>query len=213
MLASESTLLLFATHLGNSNISYATIKIYLSAVRHMHVTTGMHNFFTQQLTPWLQQVLKGIQKSQTLVHPPRERLPITMQIMEDTMQLLSQRPKSYMNVMTWAACCLAFFKFLRVSEFTIPFDDLFNQGCHLCLSDIAIDNRDNPKNATSKDKAIKNRPLSQGSQHLSGCDWERPMSHKRHSSIFSVERQSFWPFAYALRWQRPYSETLQGGIG
>ena len=48
MLASESTLLLFATHLANS---YATIKIYLLAVRHMHVTAGMHNFFTQQLTP------------------------------------------------------------------------------------------------------------------------------------------------------------------
>ena len=64
MPASESTLLLFATHLANSNISYATIKMYLSAVRYMHVTVGMHNFFIQQLTPQLKQVLKVIQKSQ-----------------------------------------------------------------------------------------------------------------------------------------------------
>ena len=128
------------------------------------------------------------------------------------MQLLSQRPKSYMNVMTWAACCLAFFGFLRFSKFTIPSDDLFDQGCHLCLSDVVIDNRDNPKTLQVNIKQSK-IPLSQGSQHLPGCDWERPMSHKRHSSIFSIERQSFWPSVNALRRQRPYSTTLQGGIG
>ena len=83
MPASESTLLLFATHLATSSISYATIKIYLSAVGHMHITAGMDSFFNQQLTPQLQQVLKGIQKSQSLTHPPRVRLPIIIQIMEN----------------------------------------------------------------------------------------------------------------------------------
>ena len=158
MLASESTLLLFATHLANS---YATIKIYLLAVRHMHVTAGMHNFFTQQLTPWLQQVLKSIQKSQTLTHPPRVHLPITIQIMEDIMQLLSQRSKTYTNVMTWAACCLL--GFLCVSKFTLPYDDLFDQGCHLCLSDITIDNQDNPKTLQVKIKQSKTDPFARES--------------------------------------------------
>ena len=162
MPASESTLLLFATHLATSNISYTTIKIYLSAIRHIHVTAGVHSYFSQQLTPQLQQVLKGIQKSQTLTHPPRVRLPITIQIMENILQLLSQRPKSYMNVMTWAACCLAFFGFLRVSEFTVPSDNQFNQACHLCLSDIAIDNRDNPQMLQVKIKQSKTDPFRKG---------------------------------------------------
>ena len=162
MPASESTLLLFATHLGTSNISYTTIKIYLSAIRHMHVTAGVHSYFSQQLTPRLQQVLKGIQKSQTLTHPPRVRLPITIQIMENILQLLSQRPKSYMNVMTWAACCLAFFGFLRISEFTVPSDDQFDQACHLCLSDIALDNRDNPQMLQVKIKQSKTDPFRKG---------------------------------------------------
>ena len=119
MPASESTLLLFATHPATSRISYATIKIYLSAIRNMLVTAGVHNFFNQQLTPQLQQVLKGIQKSQTLTHPPRVCLPITIQIMGNILQLLSQRLKSYMTVMSWAACCFTFFGFIRVSELTV----------------------------------------------------------------------------------------------
>ena len=162
MPASESTLLLFATHLGTSNISYTTIKIYLSAIRHMHVTAGVHSYFSQQLTPRLQPVLKGIQKSQALTHPPRVCLPITIQILENILQLLSQRPKSYMNVMTWAACCLAFFGFLRVSEFTVPSDDQFDQACHLCLSDIAIDNQDNPQMLQVKIKQSKTDPFCKG---------------------------------------------------
>ena len=59
---SESILLLFVAHLTTPNLSYTTVKVYLSAVRHMHVTAGQHSNFTQQLTPRLQQVLKGIQK-------------------------------------------------------------------------------------------------------------------------------------------------------
>ena len=45
MPASESTLLLFAIYLANTNILYATIKIYISAIRHSHITTGMHSYF------------------------------------------------------------------------------------------------------------------------------------------------------------------------
>ena len=69
--ASEATLILFASYLATQNISYTTIKVYLSAVRHMHVSMGLHNFFNAQLTPRLQLTLKGIQKSQTSTHPPR----------------------------------------------------------------------------------------------------------------------------------------------
>jgi len=42
-------------------------------------------------------------------------------------------------------CCLAFFVFLRVSEFTIPKADSYDSTCHLSFKDIAIDSRDNPQ--------------------------------------------------------------------
>ena len=59
--------------------------------------------------------------------------------------LLSKQPRSYTNIMIWAACCLAFFAFLQVSEFTIPADDQYNESCHLSFTSVSVDNRNNPK--------------------------------------------------------------------
>ena len=49
--SSETTLILFASYLATTNISHTIIKVYLSAVRHMHVAAGLHELFTKQLTP------------------------------------------------------------------------------------------------------------------------------------------------------------------
>jgi len=43
-----------------------------------------------------------------------------------------------------AACCIAFFGFTRISEFTVPSKTDYDKSCHLCLSDIAVNNRKNP---------------------------------------------------------------------
>ena len=56
--ANESALLLFISHLASKNISHATIKVYLAAIRHMHVIAGMHSSFEEQLTPRLQLALR-----------------------------------------------------------------------------------------------------------------------------------------------------------
>ena len=61
--ASEKSLLLFTTYLAASNIAHITIKVHISAIRHMHVTAGLHEEFNNQLTPQLQLTLKGIQRS------------------------------------------------------------------------------------------------------------------------------------------------------
>ena len=106
--ATEQILLLFATHLATTKISHATIKVYLSAIRQLHVAQGSLQYFNQQLTPHLQQTLKGIQKTQTATNPPKPRLPITVDIMQDIKHLLLHKPQSYTNTMIWAACCLAF---------------------------------------------------------------------------------------------------------
>ena len=64
----------------------------------MHVTAGQHSNFTQQLTPRLQQVLKGIQKvTQSVIQPPWVRLPITLFIMQNMKHLLLQKPPSYVT--------------------------------------------------------------------------------------------------------------------
>ena len=128
----------------------------------MHVSAGLHNLFNAQLTPRLQLTLKGIQKSQASAQPPRVRLPITLQIMGNIKDLLSKQPRSYTNIMIWAACCLAFFAFLRVSEFTIPADDQYDESCHLSFTSVSVDNRNNPKQLRISIKQSKTDPFRKG---------------------------------------------------
>ena len=71
MPTTERVLSLFVTHLATHNISHATIKVYLSAIHHMHVTSGKLQHFSQQLTPRLQQILKGIRKDHAATRPPK----------------------------------------------------------------------------------------------------------------------------------------------
>jgi len=117
----------------------------MSAIRHMHVTEGCHEEFYSQFTPQVQLALKGIQKSQATSQTQRTHLPITLEIMRSINSLLSEEPHSCDNILLWAACCLAFFGFLRVNEFTIPNETSYDSECHLSLSDISVDNRDQPQ--------------------------------------------------------------------
>ena len=91
---SESTLLLFVSYLASLNLSYTTIKVYLSGLRSIHVAAGNHDSFTKSLTPRLHQVLKGIGYHIT----PRVRHPITIQLMEGIKTVLLKRPHSYHNI-------------------------------------------------------------------------------------------------------------------
>jgi len=47
MPSSETTLILFASYLATGNIAHTTIKMYLSAVRHMHAIAGLHDLFSE----------------------------------------------------------------------------------------------------------------------------------------------------------------------
>ena len=127
--------MLFLTHLATADISHATIKVYLSVVWYMHVSKGLHNQFNQQLTHWLQFILRGIKKYQTypeFAYPSQSR---SYTAYED----FSHRSlvHNYANTTLWAAYSLAFFGFLHVSEFTIPQEGLYDSSCHLSLQDIA----------------------------------------------------------------------------
>ena len=103
---SESTLMLFVSHLADTGLTHSTIKVYLSSVRHLHVTQGQHSQFSKQLTPRLQQVLKGIKNVQAATTHPRVRRPITLEIMQGIKSVLLGQSHSYQNTMIWAACCL-----------------------------------------------------------------------------------------------------------
>ena len=72
------------------------------------------------------------------------RPPITNEMLHCIQTILSKKTASFCNPTHWAMCCLAFFGFLRVSEFTIPKEGSYNSSRHLSLSDTAVNNREKP---------------------------------------------------------------------
>ena len=113
----ESTLLLFVSHLAACGLSCTTIKVYLSTVRHFHTTYSHHKEFQEQLTPRLQQAIKGIKKRQARLKEPKIRRLITVEIMHKIHFVLSCRPVSFSTKMLWAAGCIAYFGFLKFNSY------------------------------------------------------------------------------------------------
>ena len=71
------------------------------------------------------------------------RLPITPSILRLLHNSWSHQADDYDTVCIWAACCVAFFAFLRCGEFTCNSSNSYNDAV-LSLEDVAIDSRDDP---------------------------------------------------------------------
>ena len=104
---------------------------------------------------------------------------------------ISQQPQSYNNILTWAACCLAFFGFLHMSEFTTPSDTQYDKDCHLSIDDISIDSRDNPQllKVTLKQSKTKTDPFRVGVNlylRATGATWEKSSGHHK-GPLFILE--------------------------
>ena len=76
--------------------------------------------------------------------------------------ILSQQLHCYNNIIMLATCCLAFFGFLCVSEFTIPIQTTYGPTQYLSLCDIAMDSRKSPHLLQVTIKQSKTDPFHQG---------------------------------------------------
>ena len=130
--ANELTICYFAFFLAKS-VKHCTIKGYLSAIKHLHLKHGfdlkLHKFVR------LQYILRGIKRYQG--QEMRTRLPISLVHLELFYTLLhSQKVPDWNSKMLWAAICLAFFGFLRISEFTTS--QQFYPAYNLCSGDVTF---------------------------------------------------------------------------
>ena len=153
--------MLFASYLAQQGLAHAIIMVYLSAVRNLHVSSCLHQEFTQQLTPRLEMVLQGIKKNYLRTAQNRVCLPITQNIMCKIGSTLQQKAVNYNNTLIiWAACCTAFFGFLRCSEFTVPSQKDYDPESHLSLADVPVDSRMAPSMIRIHIKQSKTAPFS-----------------------------------------------------
>ena len=150
--ANESTLLKFIAFM-NESLALSTVKTYLSAIRFLHLYLGFDNPFPQ--FPRIALVMKGLKRSAS---PPRKRLPVTPNLLLAILQFLDF--KKYEDSMFWAATLVAFFGFLRVSEFTVG--GSFDPTIHLALRDIRFDAPVDPEAISIWLKASKTDPFREG---------------------------------------------------
>ena len=138
-------------------IQSSSIKVYLSAVCALHIEQGFPDPLLNCLR--LERVVKGIKHIQGV--NTINRLPITDDIMLLTIY-------SHLNMalvdhsMFWAACCFAYFGFLRSAEFTIPSLSSYSVASHLNVQDLAIDSSAAPSCIRVNVKASKTDPLRKG---------------------------------------------------
>ena len=107
IMTNEYTLILFLTDFVTAYIDQATIKVYLSALRNLHVSKHFHYEFTQQVTPQLQLILRSIKYPPTrpeFIYPLPSK---SCMVHEDS---LHRKPPFHTNTIFLAACCLALFE-------------------------------------------------------------------------------------------------------
>jgi len=125
----ENTLLLFVSHLAE-RIKPQSIKVYLAAVRALHISHGYNNPLTNTIK--LQQTLRGIQRQHFT--PTKQKLPITFDILCKLYDFIDHSLPT--DITFWAAITTAHFLLLRASEFTIT--DSHSDDIPLLLKDATI---------------------------------------------------------------------------
>ena len=162
MPVSELVLCQFVTYLAREKLKHRTIKVYLSAIRFLHIEGGMDDPFKPPLLR-LEYVMKGIKRCEAQQHNgSRERLPISPSILRKIKAVWEASASDSDIVMLWAACCVAFFGFLRVGEMTVPSNDSYDASMHLSLGDIAVDNPASSTVVRVAMKQSKTDPFRQG---------------------------------------------------
>ena len=162
-LTDKWTLCLFATFLANT-VQHSTIKVYLSAVRSLHIEQGFADPLVDCLR--LQQVPKGIKITQG--DTSLLRLPVTDDMMVIFRSLDLSLPD---HCIFWAACNLAYFSFLCSAEFTVPDLASFSPSIHLGFTDVAVDSMSSPPCLRLRIKASKTDPFWKGWLLLTGLSW------------------------------------------
>ena len=106
---SEPHLCSFIASLADQGLKYRTVKVYLSAIRHLQILAAQPDSFGGKPMSRLEYVLRGIKKNESEKGVgSRERLPITPSLLLRMKAKWEPSGGQGDAKMLWAACCLFF---------------------------------------------------------------------------------------------------------
>ena len=144
--ATELVLCHFVAMLARDNIAHASLRVYLSAVRQLHLESGHEPPNTGAMAR-LQQVLKGIRIAQSKDSQivPRQRAPITLEMLAKIKATWDKKVVSPDMVMLWAAFLTCFYGCMRFGELCGQESDCHEQTADINYEDVTVDNITNPQ--------------------------------------------------------------------
>ena len=159
----EQHLCSFVSWLADEGLKYRTIKVYLSAVRHLQIEDALPDPFAGKPMARLEYITRGIKKQEAETgRGERPRLPITPDILYKLKAVWDNTGGQHDTKMLWAASCLCFFAFLRVGEITVPNHTTYDPKIHLSVDDVAVDNAQQPTILQITIKQSKTDPFRKG---------------------------------------------------
>jgi integrase len=129
MPVTESTLLLYVAYLFDQGFKGSSIRVYISAIRSMHVYSGF-DYPTNMVR--LQLSIKG---AVTESAPPVRKLPITYSVLSKMLATLRGR---FDAKMLYAVMTLAFFGCFRASELCVMDGKVFDESSNLSYHDLVM---------------------------------------------------------------------------
>jgi hypothetical protein len=133
MPVSENTLLLYISFLFEQGLAGSTIRVYMSAVRSLHIMAG-EPYPTSLLRVKL--ALRGANRHTPV---PIRKLPITIDILR---QMLGHVRGRFDCDLVVAVMTLAFFGCFRMGELCLSDNVTFDPATHLCLGDVTVNRTD-----------------------------------------------------------------------
>ena len=125
----------FASHVA-TNHAFATVKLYLAAVRSYHIRCGYDDPLKER--PRLDLVLRGIKRSKGL-HSRPQRLPVTINVLSAIQSALPRVVRHpHDQRLYWAICTTAFFGFFRIGELLSPTSPLSASDLSFCDGSLKI---------------------------------------------------------------------------
>ena len=154
----EDVLLLYVAFLFDDNLKGSSIRVYLAAVRSLHVFWGL---------PYPVETLRlrlAVKGAITQSPPPVRKLPITFDVLCSMLHCMTDR---FDFKMLSAAMTLAFFGCFRSGEICVVNQSLFDCKVNLCMEDVLVDREQRMLSIFLKKS--KNDYVSKGVSVFVGC--------------------------------------------